>query len=237
MKKISQKEYQKLFYQKDHKYLIPKVSNYTNKLSGLLVSSLNLKPNDDILEIGCGMGRFTLPLLEKSLRITGIDLSLDMLERLRKFAGKNPNLTLIKGDVDKLSSFTNKKFDAIIGFFILHHLENLDKSFESIHRRLKKNGQVGFIEPNLFNPLYYFQFAFSKDMSWEGEKGILNMTKANITKKLSNNGFEVTNFKYFGFFPPFIVNSRIGFYLNNFAEKIMPIKSLLPFILITAKFK
>ncbi len=237
MKKISQKEYQKLLYQKDHQYLIPKLSNYTNKLSGLLASSLNLKPNDDILEIGVGMGRFTFSLLEKGLKITGIDLSEDMLERFRKFAGKNPNLTLIKGDVEKLSNFTNKKFDAIIGFFILHHLENLDKSFESIHRRLKKNGQVGFIEPNLFNLLYYLQFTLSKDMSWEGEKGILNMTKANITRKLSDNGFEVTNFRYFGFFPPFIVNSRIGFYLDNFAEKIMPIKPLLPFLLMTAKAK
>lgn len=183
------------------------------------------------------MGRFTFSLLEKGLKITGIDLSEDMLERFRKFAGKNPNLTLIKGDVEKLSNFTNKKFDAIIGFFILHHLENLDKSFESIHRRLKKNGQVGFIEPNLFNLLYYLQFTLSKDMSWEGEKGILNMTKANITRKLSDNGFEVTNFRYFGFFPPFIVNSRIGFYLDNFAEKIMPIKPLLPFLLMTAKAK
>lgn len=237
MKKISQKEYQKLLYQKDHQYLIPKVSNYTNKLSENLSSSLDLKIDDDILEIGCGMGRFTLPLLESGLKITGLDLSLDMLERLRKFAGKNPNLNLIKGDVDKLSSFTNKKFDTIIGFFILHHLENLDKSFESIRASLKKNGQVGFIEPNLFNLLYYFQFAFSKDMSWEGEKGILNMTRSNINKKLSNNGFEVTNFKYFGFFPPFIVNSRIGFYLDNLAEKIMPIKPLLPFLLITGKFK
>lgn len=31
---------------------------------------------------------------------------------------------------------------------------------------------MAFLEPNAFNPLYYFQITLTPEMRWEGEKGI-----------------------------------------------------------------
>ena len=49
----------------------------------LIVESLALKPGDKVLEVGVGTG-LSLPLYPGSVKVTGIDVSREMLDRARQ---------------------------------------------------------------------------------------------------------------------------------------------------------
>ena len=63
-----------------------------------------------ILELGCGTGRVTHTLADKSRRVTGIDISLHMLEKAAE--GKNDNCSYICMDIQQLAF--KHFFDAIL---------------------------------------------------------------------------------------------------------------------------
>src|SRR5512146_1053868 len=72
-----------------------------------------------VLEIGVGTGRIAKPLLAAGLSITGIDLSRNMMNRLRETLGDLPSPALLNGDITQLP-FASESFDAVIGVHILH---------------------------------------------------------------------------------------------------------------------
>lgn len=226
------KKRQEDYFKVSQPHLKAQLNNYTLKQAKRLASGVNLKSTDKILEIGCGSGRFTLPLLSLGYKITGLDFSKELLDELKKEKAKN--LNLIRSDIDLVSEKTNQKFNKIIGFFILHHLPDLEKSLLSLKNAATKNATVGFVEPNPFNPLYYPQPFLSKNMSWNEEKGFRKLTPSYLEKTFASTGYKDLKIYRYGFFPPFILNSKIGLQLDNLLENI-PIKTFLPFQLITAK--
>lgn len=66
------------------------------------------KKGMSILEPLCGSGRFLVPFLEKGYEISGIDLSKEMLAKLRR---KAPDAKVFREDI--LNFTINKKFDYI----------------------------------------------------------------------------------------------------------------------------
>lgn len=61
-----------------------------------------------ILEPLCGSGRFLIPFAEKGFNITGIDLSSEMLDKLK---GKVPSAKVVQTDIAEY--FSEEKFDYI----------------------------------------------------------------------------------------------------------------------------
>ncbi|WP_052226859.1 daptide-type RiPP biosynthesis methyltransferase [Microbacterium mangrovi] len=68
--------------------------------------------NLSVLELACGSGRITLPLLARGAEVTAVDLSEDLLARLRMRAGRNPRLHAIQGDI--LCWETDRRFDRVV---------------------------------------------------------------------------------------------------------------------------
>jgi SAM-dependent methyltransferase len=65
-----------------------------------------------ILELGCGVGRVTHPLLERGFTVTAVDESAEMLERVR-------GARTICGPIEKLD--LGEKFDAVmLASFLVH---------------------------------------------------------------------------------------------------------------------
>jgi SAM-dependent methyltransferase len=95
-----------------------------------------------MLEIGCGTGNYTKVLLEKGYRITGLDLSENMLAVARKKCACN----FIKSDMRDF--LLNDKFDACIAMFAVigYVTENSDivKALKNIRAHLKPNGLFVF---------------------------------------------------------------------------------------------
>jgi len=96
-----------------------------------------------ILDLGCGTGGHALILAERGYKVTGVDLSREMLEISRKKAKERKlNTEFIQGDIRNLK--LNQKFDAVISMFavISYQITNEDliSTFKVALKHLKKNG-------------------------------------------------------------------------------------------------
>ena len=118
-----------------------------------------------VLELGSGTGRVTLHLARRGAKVTGLELSPEMLNRARnKAALENLDLELIQGDMRSFN--LERTFPLIIvPFNALMHLYNLfDQSgaLERIYAHLEPGG-------NLALDLYVPNFGLEGVLRHEGE--------------------------------------------------------------------
>ena len=87
--------------------------------------------NGDILELMCGTGRISIPLIQKGIRLTCIDKSEKMLDVFRKKINNN-NIDIIQADA--LDFSLNKKFQLIfIPFHSFSELLTYDDQLLAMH--------------------------------------------------------------------------------------------------------
>jgi ubiquinone/menaquinone biosynthesis C-methylase UbiE len=114
---------------------------------------INKIPNNNlrILEIAVGTAKNSVLLAKDkpNLKITGIDLSKEMLDIARKDIEKNniSNIELLKMDATNMT-FENETFDGIIVSLLLHEMtEDLShKVLTECLRVLKNNGKIYVLE-------------------------------------------------------------------------------------------
>ncbi len=110
-----------------------------------------------ILELGCGTGRVALPLAEAGYKVTGLDLSVPMLERARENARalspeNQQRLRFVEGDMTGFD--LPGAFDLVIiafrSFQMLLTPEDERNCLETIHRHLAPGGRLVI---DVFDPL------------------------------------------------------------------------------------
>ena len=185
-----------------------------------------LKQGQRILDVGCGMGKFTIPLREKGYDVEGFDLSPCLLEMLKE---QDPAIPTTCGDVQDIDPALYEKYDHVIGFFMLHHLFDLDKSFGQFARLIKPGGRVSFIEPNPNCPLFWAQITFLPTMSWKAEKGIFNLGKRNLRGIIVRAGLKNPRISQYGILPPFIRNRRGAAEFETGFDKIAGLRPVAAF--------
>ena len=127
-----------------------------NFLKKIIFSEIENLKGKNILEIGCGAGRFTEYLAPISNLCVSIDLSSAIYYNVAKDSKK---LFLIKADFLKLIS--KKKFDVVICRGVLQHTPNPLRSILKLYEFVDKKGVVFFdiyLTPKigLFHPKYFF---------------------------------------------------------------------------------
>jgi 2-polyprenyl-3-methyl-5-hydroxy-6-metoxy-1,4-benzoquinol methylase len=196
----------------------------------------------EILEIGCGSGRFTLPLLRKGHKVTGTDVSEKSLDELFYFAKKegiDKNLYLKKTSFDEII-FQNK-FDLIIIGNVIHHFEakTKNKTIENIIASLKIGGKLAVFEPNTFYP-FYIPYYFFLEISginrgvWKAEKGLLHSRVKNLKKIFKQCGIGKIRIKRHTLIP--LKFGRILIFIdeiNDFLLKIPGLKFISAYFWIT----
>lgn len=90
--------------------------------SALLLELLNPLPDDSILDVGCGTGIFTQDVLSCGAKVTGIDLSVPMLERALIRAG-NTGFAGLCADMNALP-FPNNCFDKVYSMTAIEFAED-----------------------------------------------------------------------------------------------------------------
>ncbi len=108
-----------------------------------------LRQGEPVLELGCGTGRVLLPIARAGLRLTGLDLTAQMLDRFRERLAGEPaevreRVELIQGD---MTSFDlGRKFKLItIPFRPFQHLLKTERQIaclEAVRRHLAPGGQL-----------------------------------------------------------------------------------------------
>lgn len=115
-----------------------------------------------VLEAMCGTGETTGYLISKRALVTGLDISdaaIDIFKR--KWPGCEGKCASIFE-----SNLPSDSFDIVVVVFGFHHVHpDLDKAILEIHRVLKKDGLLCFVEPHkdsLFDPLRRFWYKHDK---------------------------------------------------------------------------
>lgn len=124
------------------------VGNYIQALiSDLYTTGLHLKPDMDVLDIGCGDGAYSKKIIDKIPQGTfvGIDKSQNMLELARETLARYPNVILQENDVIKMRFV--EEFDYIFSFWCLQWVTDSVKAFENIDQALRPGGKFLLIFP------------------------------------------------------------------------------------------
>ncbi len=109
---------------------------------------LNFSEDDHVLDFGCGTGDFTFALRKHSaLYITAIDLSPEMLDLMKNKTDNDTSnwLKLMAADGEDLP-FDENTFDGAVAGFVGRNLLDLHQGLSDIHRVVKPDGRIGFLE-------------------------------------------------------------------------------------------
>jgi ubiquinone/menaquinone biosynthesis C-methylase UbiE len=94
----------------------------------------------DVLDLGCGTGRWLARLLARGARtVVGLDLSAAMLGVARGKAGISDHL--VRGDGVQLP-FRASVFDFALSSFALNHIKDLEAIAQELVRAMKLNGHL-----------------------------------------------------------------------------------------------
>ncbi len=113
-----------------------------------------VSPGMNILEVGCGMGFFSIPCAKmpgNSGRLYAVDIQPKMLEALKKNAIKNGvSSTIVPINCSEnslgLSKF-NLQFDFAFLFAVAHEVPDQERLFREIHDVIKPEAKLLLAEP------------------------------------------------------------------------------------------
>lgn len=106
------------------------------------LSLLPVKMGKNILDVGCGTGRFTLKMSLLGHRMTGIDLSAEMLAIARqklKYAGLAPRLHEM--DITNMD-FANESFDGVVSMALFEFIQDSKKALDECFRVVRPGGYI-----------------------------------------------------------------------------------------------
>lgn len=104
------------------------INSYVSKVAGETI---------DLLEVGAGTGvvsQYLLNNCNKNLRIVALDISPDMLQKI-----KDPGITVCNSSAESIP-YDNNSFDVVVSRQCLHYVQNLDDVINEIRRVLKPKG-------------------------------------------------------------------------------------------------
>ena len=148
-------------------------ANIQKKMAEKLVSILDTKNFNDILEIGCGTGLLTQIAVNKFEFKTYT--ANDIVSECSDFISEiNSNIEFIPGDIEEIIETSDKKYDLIISNASLQWVENFENIINKLISKLQENGILLFstfgkenfreIFFTLGEKLSYYSFSEIKEM-------------------------------------------------------------------------
>ena len=95
----------------------------------------------EVLEFGCGAGRFTKAIAKNAKHIIAIDLSDEMLEMARIRLRRYQNVTVQKANCYR-TSFQSGRFDTVFMANLIHVIENPHDALRETYRILNNGGTL-----------------------------------------------------------------------------------------------
>ncbi|HAX47882.1 MAG TPA: methyltransferase domain-containing protein [Ignavibacteria bacterium] len=114
-----------------------------NKRIRVLITEADIRPDDNVLEVGCGAGH----ILERINcgRLTGIDISPVQIQRAKARLGSKAKL--IEAEGERLP-FPDQSFERILCTEVFEHVLEPEKLLIEMKRVLKDDGIISLSVPN-----------------------------------------------------------------------------------------
>jgi trans-aconitate methyltransferase len=129
--------------------LYDKTHGFVSKFGEGILSYLQPKSGETILDLGCGTGDLTAEILQTGVRVIGVDNSAEMIQAAKT---KFPEIEFLQADARTMNFDT--AFDAIFSNAVLHWIKEKDLVIRQMYSSLKENGRIvlefggkGNIEP------------------------------------------------------------------------------------------
>ena len=110
-----------------------------------------VRPADVCLDLGCGIGYFTIPMagiVGHSGSVTAVDLQLEMLAGVKSRAEKAGLLSRIRLQQGGASGLHfEAAFDLVLAFWMVHEVPDQESLLQQIGRALKPGGRFLMVEP------------------------------------------------------------------------------------------
>lgn len=133
------------------------------------VELVNRLPGRDVLEVGVGTG-LALPHYDREKRITGIDLSVEMLRKARERTRRD-GLTHVQALLEmdaEATSFPDNSFDVAVAMFVASVVPNPKNLLTEMRRLVRPGGNILLIN----------HFAAAKGPRWWLERAMAPASRA-----------------------------------------------------------
>ncbi len=111
-----------------------------------LISKLNLRPNDVVMDFGCGPGFYTIPLAKRVAKTVAVDVSPHMLEKTLSDAKKNGVIVEpLESDGTELK-LSDESVDLIFLNYVFHEITERSRVLSEFLRILKRSGRLAIVE-------------------------------------------------------------------------------------------
>lgn len=88
-----------------------------------------IEPNSNIIDVGCGTGRFSFSISDKCKSVLGIDLSTRNIERANLILTQNPNnkITFQNKSVNEIIAEGKEHFDYAVMTYVIHEVDEANR--------------------------------------------------------------------------------------------------------------
>ena len=118
-------------------------AGYVDTTLGLLAEHARIRPDERVLDVGCGTGTFARRLVDANpaQSVVGVDVSPGMLAHARRKLGSAPNVRLAEAQAEALP-FSAAAFDVVVSASALHYVGRPDMALAEMARVLRPGGRL-----------------------------------------------------------------------------------------------
>jgi 2-polyprenyl-3-methyl-5-hydroxy-6-metoxy-1,4-benzoquinol methylase len=149
----------------------------------------SIRPGSRVLDLGCSQGLLARPLLEKGVRMVGVDAG--PAERLAAELE-----AYYRRDLDQpLELPLERSFDYVVVADVIEHLRNRTQLLRGARRFLKEDGRLIISTPNI--ALWFYRLSLLAGRFEYGPRGVLDethvrlFTRASFRREVEKAGFQV----------------------------------------------
>ncbi len=126
------------------------VTRYNRDAADRLVQSLPRREYRALLDVGCGTGYASVAMIERFgvPAVTGVDISAQMLERMREKLAALPGVTCETHVADVLGMpVGDDAYDCVLASMALHWFPRRGEAIAAMARKLTPGGVLGIVAP------------------------------------------------------------------------------------------
>ena len=158
--------------------------NGAKVIADAILKKFSLTENMQIMDFGVGTGLLGFEIAKHVKQVYGVDMSQSMLEKLKEKNRPNLHIEAIHQDIVKKP--LEMQFDGIISSMTLHHVQDIEKFFDSIYKNLHKNGFIAIADLEKEDGTFHSDNTGVYHYGFEEEE---------LTHHLKNAGFQNISFE------------------------------------------